>query len=366
MPFLGQDWRSPGWSWVKTEDGWKRCEPWRQDLDRESTQRSVPHGIILNSEDDEIFTSEEHGCASKKRKKDHFRNDSNTQCFFREKWIYVHKESTRERHGYCTLGEAFTRLDFSSAVQDVRRFSYVVRLLQLIAKSQLTSLSGVAQKNYFNILDKIVHKVLDDHQNPRLIKDLLQDLSSTLCILIRGVGKSVLVGNINIWVCRLETILAWQQQLQNLQMTQENHGLTLSDLPLHMLNNILYRLSDGWDIVTLGQVSPTLRTLSEDRRLWKKLCQYHFAEKQFCRHLILSEKGHVEWKLMYFALQKCYPTREQYGDTLLFCRHCSTLFWKDCRLALLFQDSGHPCTATDPDSCFTPVSPQHFIDLFKF
>nr|KAF6368420.1 F-box protein 25 [Myotis myotis] len=42
------------------------------------------------------------------------------------------------------------------------------------------------------------------------------------------------------------------------------------------------------------------------------------------------------------------------------------LHLQDCRLALLFQDSGHPCTATDPDSCFTPVSPQHFIDLFKF
>ena len=24
MPFLGQDWRSPGQSWVKTEEGWKR------------------------------------------------------------------------------------------------------------------------------------------------------------------------------------------------------------------------------------------------------------------------------------------------------------------------------------------------------
>ena len=125
-----------------------------------------------------------------------------------------------QRHGYCTLGEAFNRLDFSSAIQDIRRFNYVVRLLQLIAKSQLTSLSGVAQKNYFNILDKIVQKVLGDHQNPRLIKDLLQDLSSTLCILIRGVGKSVLVGNINIWICRLETVLRWQQQLQNLQMTE--------------------------------------------------------------------------------------------------------------------------------------------------
>lgn len=40
-----------------------------------------------------------------------------------------------------------------------------------------------------------------------------------------------------------------------------------------------------------------------------------------------------------------------------------------CLTALLFhvfQDSGHPCTANDPDSCLRPVSPQHFIDLFKF
>lgn len=47
-----------------------------------------------------------------------------------------------------------------------------------------------------------------------------------------------------------------------------------------MLNNILYRFSDGWDVITLGQVTPTLYMLSEDRQLWKKLCQYHFAEKQ--------------------------------------------------------------------------------------
>ncbi|XP_074144093.1 F-box only protein 25 isoform X3 [Sminthopsis crassicaudata] len=336
MPFLGQDWRSPGWSWIKTDDGWKRCESCSQELERENNQCNINHGIIVSSEDEDIFNPGECEFAAKKRKKDHFRKSTNTQCFYREKWIYVHKESTRE-------------------------------LLQLIAKSQLTSLSGVAQKNYFNILDKIVQKVLDDQQNPRLIKDLLQDLSSTLCILIRGVGKSVLVGNINIWICRLETILTWQQQLQNLQMNKQvNNGLTLSDLPLHMLNNILYRFSDGWDIITLGQVTPTLYMLSEDRQLWKKLCQYHFAEKQFCRHLILSEKGHIEWKLMYFALQKCYPIKEQYGDTLHFCRHCSILFWKDYHLALLFKDSGHPCTANNPDSCFMPVSPQHFIDLFKF
>lgn len=70
-----------------------------------------------------------------------------------------------------------------------------------------------------------------------------------------------------------------------------NNGLTLSDLPLHMLNNILHRFSDGWDIITLGQVTPTLYMLSEDRQLWKKLCQYHFAEKQvrksFVVHILL-------------------------------------------------------------------------------
>ncbi|XP_025029690.1 F-box only protein 25 isoform X3 [Python bivittatus] len=334
MPFLGQDWRSPGWRWIKTEDGWKRSEPCSSELEDEGNQlNDVNRAIILNRDED--ICSVECEFASKKRKKDHFRNAAKSQCFYRENWIYVHKESTRERHGYCTLGEAFNRLDFSSAIQDIRRFNYVVKLLQLIAKSQLTSLSGAAQKNYFNILDKIVQKVLEDQYNPRLIKDLLQDLSSTLCMLIRSVGKSVLVGNINIWICRLETILVWQQQLSNLQMTKHiNNGLTLSDLPLHMLNNILHRFSDGWDIITLGQVSPTLYMLSEDRQLWKKLCQYHFAEKQFCRHLILSEKGHIDWKLMYFALQKCYPIKEQYGDTLQFCRHCSILFWKERKPSL--------------------------------
>ncbi|XP_006626446.1 F-box only protein 25 isoform X2 [Lepisosteus oculatus] len=356
MPFLGQDWRSPGWSWIKTEDGWKRFEFFGDDLERNDNDLDLEELHDENKEN--LFSGEVCEVAAKKRKKDHFNNNTKSQFFYQEKWIYVQKESTRERHGYCTLGEAFNRLDFSSAIQDIRRFNYVVKLLQLIAKSQLTSLSGAAQKNYFNVLEKIVRKVLDDQQNPRLIKDLLQDLGSTLCILIREVGKSVLVGNINIWVCRLETILNWQQQLNNLQIPKQiTNGITLSDLPLHMQNNILYKFSDGWDIINLGQVTSTLHMLSEDRQLWKKLCQFHFAEKHFCRHLILSEKGHVDWKLMYFTLQKYYPKKEQYGDTLQFCRHCSILFWKD---------SGHPCTANDPGNCFMPVSPQHFIDLFKF
>ncbi|XP_068136479.1 F-box only protein 25 isoform X2 [Hyperolius riggenbachi] len=349
MPFLGQDWRSPGWTWMKTEDGWKRYEFCD---DSEGNHINLQ---LLDINDKEAYAPDNCAASANKTEKEQFNNTAKSQYFYREKWIFVQKGSTRERHGYCTLGEAFNRLDFSSAIQDIRRFNYVVRLLQLIAKSQLTSLSGAAQKNYFNILEKIVKKAMEDQYNPRLIRDLLQDLSSTLCILLR---RFILIGSIDLWVCRLESVLTWQEQLMSLEMNpQLGDGMNLCDLPMHMQNNIFHRFSDAWDILNLGQMNHSLYVLSEDRQLWKALCKYHFSEKMFHKHLVLTDNGLVDWKGMFFRLQKHYPKREQYGDTLHFCRHCSILFWKD---------SGHPCTANDPNSCLTPVSPQNFIDLFQF
>uniref|UniRef100_A0A3Q3G4P7 F-box only protein 25 n=1 Tax=Labrus bergylta TaxID=56723 RepID=A0A3Q3G4P7_9LABR len=352
MPFLGQDWRSPGLSWTKTEHGWKRIVFYGHELDDD------------NREIELTDTSVQFEWSCTLLVVTNTPNTSSSMCLFspsvvfRDKWIYVQKGSTKERHGYCTLGEALNRLDFSSAIQDLRRFNYVAKLFQLIARSQLTSLSGAAQKNYFNILEKIVRKVLEDQYNPRLVKQLLQDLSSTLHSLTIHVGRCVLVGNVNIWLCRLETILKWQQQLNNLQIPKQIcDGMSFNDLPLYMQNQILCKLSDAYDIINLGQATPTLHCLSENRVLWKKLCHFHFSDKQYCRNLVLTKSGVVDWKLMYFTLQKHYPMKEQYGDTLHFCKHCSILFWKDC---------GHPCTANDPDSCLMPISPQHFIDLFKF
>uniref|UniRef100_H2MFI9 F-box only protein 25 n=1 Tax=Oryzias latipes TaxID=8090 RepID=H2MFI9_ORYLA len=340
MPFLGQDWRSPGWSWRKTEHGWKRMVYFGHELEDNNREISLKELIFQNRG---IY------------------NNIHLLCFlvvFRDKWIYVQKGSTKERHGYCTLGEALNRLDFSSAIQDVRRFNYVAKLFQLIARSQLPSLSGAAQKNYFNILEKIVRKVLEDHYNPRLVKELLQDLNSTLHSLTLHVGRCVLVGNVNIWLCRLETIVKWQQELNDLEIPKQIYsGMSFSDLPLHMHNKILCNLSDAFDIINLGQATPTLQVLSENGTLWKKLCLFHFSDKLFCRNLVINKNDNVDWKLMYYSLLKHYPMKEQYGDTLHFCKHCSILFWKDF---------GHPCTASDPDSCLMPVSPQHFIDLFMF
>ena len=63
-------------------------------------------------------------------------------------------------------------------------------------------------------------------------------------------------------------------------LQQLSNRMTLSDLPLHMQSNILYKFSDACDIINLGQATPTLHMLSEDWHLWKKLCQFHFTEKQ--------------------------------------------------------------------------------------
>lgn len=49
---------------------------------------------------------------------------------------------------------------------------------------------------------------------------------------------------------------------------------------------------------------------------------------QIRKRLMVSDKGHLEWKKMYFKLSRCYPHREQYSDTLHFCTHCHILFWK--------------------------------------
>ncbi|XP_029360083.1 F-box only protein 32 isoform X4 [Echeneis naucrates] len=264
MPFLGQDWRSPGQSWVKTEEGWKKTT-----ADDRNNNVSVESFCKAGQEEcfnkENLLLSLSYDMAAKKRKKDQMNNNTKVPYFHREKWIYVHKGSTKERHGYCTLGEAFNRLDFCSAIKDTRRFNYVVR--------------------------------------------------------------------------------------------PTSTGMTLTDLPASLQLNIMQCLSDGRDLVSLGQVCPELGALTEDRLLWKRLCQYHFTDRQIRKRLMVSDKGHLEWKKMYFKLSRCYPHREQYSDTLHFCTHCHILFWKDTK---------HPCTANNPDSCTMSLSPQDFINLFNF
>ncbi|XP_060947421.1 F-box only protein 25 isoform X1 [Limanda limanda] len=366
MPFLGKDWRSPGLCWTKTEHGWKRLIYYGNEL--EDNNRDIDLKELCIDSKENLFVGDVCELPTTKRKKDLDNNNTRSQFVYRDKWIYVLRGNSKERHEYSTLGEALNRLDFSSAIQDLRRFNYVTKLFQLIARSQLPSLSGAAQKNYFNILEKMVRKVLEDQHNPRLVKDLLQDLHMTLQNLTMHVGRCVLVGNVNIWLRRLENILKWQQQLDNLQIPKQLcTGRSFNDLPLHMQNKIFYNLSDAYDIINLGQATPTLLMLSENRRLWKRLCHFHFSDKQFCQSLVLTKSDNVDWKLMYFMLQKHYPMNEQYGDTLHFCKHCCILFWKDRHLTLLFKVLSVPsCLSVSSADRLSRVSPSEPTEGLSF
>lgn len=74
-----------------------------------------------------------------------------------------------------------------------------------------------------------------DQYNPRQVKELLQDLNSALYDLTIHTGGSVLVGNVNIWLCRLESILKWQQQLNNLQIPEVEDPLVFAHTPTQLL-----------------------------------------------------------------------------------------------------------------------------------
>jgi len=60
--------------------------------------------------------------------------------------------------GFNGLSDAFKRLDFRSAVHDVRRFNYICKLLDLLITQKLTMLSGCAQKVLFNMLEEVAYQ----------------------------------------------------------------------------------------------------------------------------------------------------------------------------------------------------------------
>uniref|UniRef100_A0A8B9EWR2 F-box only protein 32 n=1 Tax=Amazona collaria TaxID=241587 RepID=A0A8B9EWR2_9PSIT len=322
MPFLGQDWRSPGQSWVKTADGWTRF------LDEKSGGFVGDISSFCKKDDhnkENLFNNLNYDVAAKKRKKDLLNNRAKIQSAGAD----------------------------SEVSADVTEWHCPEELHEHLGESgaEREGLEKGASGEW-------LYSILEDQQNIRLIRELLQTLYTSLCTLVQRVGKSVLVGNINMWVHRMESILHWQQQLNNIQITRPAFkGTTFTDLPLCLQLNIMQRLSDGRDLVSLGQVAPDLQVLSEDRLLWKKLCQYHFTDRQIRKRLILSDKGQLDWKKMYFKLIRCYPRKEQYGDTLQLCRHCHILSWKG---------TDHPCTANNPETCSTSLSPQDFINLFRF
>lgn len=105
MPFLGQDWRSPGQSWVKTADGWKRF------LDEKSGSFVSDLSSYCNKEvynKENLFNSLNYDVAAKKRKKDMLNSKTKTQYFHQENGSMFTKEVLKSAMDIALWGKLST------------------------------------------------------------------------------------------------------------------------------------------------------------------------------------------------------------------------------------------------------------------
>ncbi|XP_026686124.1 F-box only protein 25, partial [Diaphorina citri] len=109
---------------------------------------------------------------------------------------------TREIAGFNRLSDAFKRLDFRSAVHDVRRFNYIIKLLDILITYKLSTLSGCAQKVLFNILEDVAYQVSHSQQNIHTLNNLLRQLK----VMIDCACWGKPLGSTQLWENHLVTI----------------------------------------------------------------------------------------------------------------------------------------------------------------
>lgn len=187
---------------------------------------------------------------------------------------------TREVQGSNIISDAFYKLDFCNAIRDIRRFAYVSKLLHLLIRQNLTSLSGNATKALFWMLEEIAKQVASNKQNIHVIRELLVELRE-------------IVDKYLCWGRPLGSSQLWEQHLRTMEricdMTDaieivppDNNGKpSWSELPEELIREILLRLSDYKDLERSAQACQRMNCLlNEEQHIWKQLVKYHFTKDQ--------------------------------------------------------------------------------------
>lgn len=338
MPFIGKDWRSPGEAWVKTEDGsWEKVK----------ILPSIPSSASSASS----------------RQSNHLSSLPSLPQPPPQRSMAVTIKSTREVAGYNTISEAFYRLDFVSAISDVRRFHYVTKLLHLLINQNLTSLSGCATKVLFSLLQQLTRHVSRSRQHVHVLRNLLHDVKR-------------MISSYYCWGRPLGSTLLWDQHLQTLdricaqaeaiqiqapELDEDellmsglhgdheeegeegkenqdcNEGSEDSDeevaagggkkketdggngsgkkktgtkeLPEELVREILLRLSDYDDVVNTSLAFRTPHLLDESH-IWRELCRYHFTKQQVrqagpkCTRTEGPMTGRVDFEQVFHLLKR--------------------------------------------------------------
>ncbi|CAK1550651.1 unnamed protein product [Leptosia nina] len=307
MPFISKDWRSPGEVWVKTQEGWEKKKV------LECTAQRNEEGD--KSSDDVAARVPPH--------------------------CHITIKCTREIAGFNGLSEAVRRLDFSSAVRDVRRFNYICALLELLlCGERLTHLPGAAQKLLLSMLEQLADQVATSKQNLNALRALIVGLSALReaerrACWGRPLGSRALWGHHDHAIARINRIA------NSIRIQEPGPEVVpkLHDLPEECIREILLRIADHRDLDSASSAWSVMASLCSEQRVWRELVSFHFTTQQI--DSVPKTDSETDWKKLFHQLRKLYGLREdaQYAETLSLCRHCKCLFWRSL---------GHPCIA---DQC---------------
>ncbi|XP_026325133.1 F-box only protein 32 isoform X1 [Hyposmocoma kahamanoa] len=329
MPFYSKDWRSPGEEWVKTQEGWEKKKV------LECTAQRFPAINYNNSDDSQ----------TKSWSQDNEEADKNNDSVSRvPPHCHITIKCTREIAGFNGLSEAVRRLDFSSAVRDVRRFNYICALLELLLGGQrLTHLPGAAQKLLLSMLEQLADQVAESKQNLNALRALLVALQS-LREAERGSCWGRPLGSRALWRHHDHAIQRIHSIAQAICIRGPGPEVVpkLHDLPEECIREILLRIQDHRDLDAASSAWSVMASVCTEQRIWRELVAFHFSQQQIDGVLKGKDDGvDVDWKKVFHQLRKLYGLREdtQFAETLSLCRHCKCLFWRSL---------GHPCIA---DQC---------------
>lgn len=228
MPFLSKDWRSPGEKWVRYGSGWEK----------KKTVFTTQHNnhIIHSNNSNDNLSGDDSGCevdpeigswgsnhsftlddddGFKKMVKRRFatlpcpcpkrsspvavqslptKTGLRFQLFNKtlalkephllyQPFFPITLKNTKEIAGFNALADALLRLDFITAVRDIRRFDYVSKIMYtLFSHDKLSQLPGAAQKVLFRILEEMADTVYKNNYNEHVLRRILDELHATMSI----------------------------------------------------------------------------------------------------------------------------------------------------------------------------------------
>lgn len=206
--------------------------------------------------------------------------------------------------GFNELDEAVKRLDFRSAVRDVRRFNYICALLDLLIGQQMTALSGCAQKVLLVMLEEVASHATTSQHNPRGFRRLLNKLRA-LSAAERSACWGGPLGSQLLWnqhTTKIERILGMGAQFQICEPSPDTQPKFLQ-LPEECIREVILRLSDHKDLTASAQACEQMAAIVGEQRIWRELTKFHFTQQQI-ELVAPNGDGNIDWKAVYHSLKK--------------------------------------------------------------